>query len=406
MKKCFRVFIIFLAVVTGCKHEEEVVPNRVIFKFTMKSPIHSNTNRWIVLRDDETGELIESRQLTVDGTATFESTKKIGSGKLSVSYFKAPDFASDVAIIDVFAGIDVGSEWTSQDDSRDQYDPDTPFSPGNVYSLTINNAPDFYSFTLTDKYGPVDLDDPKNNNGTIAITAGFNEGYTQLLSIYPAGGKQKYIYIDDIEYREEIVLDYNDLKEFDKYIPVEYTRPADYIFMQVYPGPAKYANTYSLYETIRGIPFALNLGVLDEFPVYSFQVFSDSIYHTYLGPAPSAITRPHIGKFTIKETAIDKYTLTASEEYNHRTVYYKYNPAEGSSETYIDLRYHGPAGDWKQYDPLTDELVTKFALKMDQVQYSYTDVSTGTQTYSKLLDYYFAPEYDSNEPYEIIRISL
>ena len=407
MKKSLYLLFSLCVIFSACK-DDDVVSNRVIFKFSLKDPIYDMGDRWIVLHDDESGEVIDSRLITKGEVAIFESTKKIAGDKMTVTYFRASDRGGSWA--QVFAGVGVGSEWTSMDEGRNQSGSDSHGVSG-TYSLTINNAPTLYSFTIADKTGTT-LPNVKavNDNGTIILSPRFNTGLKQLVSIDPLDGKQKYAFIENIGQDENVVLDYNDFKEFDKYIEIDFPSYS-YIDVKAYPGLSKFYNTYDLYYNNEyGLwdnleKQELNLGVLNEFPLYRITTYSGIVDYSYLGPAPSKIDYPNFGEFVVTDTGIDTYKIEAGSNFNHRHVNYRYNPPSGSSDRSIQIEYYGPQ-DSKLHDALSDEIIAKYSLKMDKLEYGRSDVTFGTQTYPKLLDYYFADVYDPSEPFEITTISV
>ena len=407
MKYTLLIFVSILVFVTSCK-DDDVVDNRVIFKFTLKDPIYATADRWIILRDNESGEVIDSRQVQKNETAIFESTKKIPSGKMTVTFFRAYD--SPTARAQVYSGVDVGSEWTSSEDLRNKAKPDGPETSG-TYNLRIINAPTLYSFTLSDENGPTNMNTKAvNDNGIITLEAGFTTGNRQMVSIDPLEGNQRYAFIEDIDFNENIVLDYNDFKEFDRYIGLSMLYGD--IQVRAYPTVAKFYNGYdTYYNNEYGSSESLTkevmkLGVLEEFKTYRITLNLNRIEYRFLGPPPSSID-PMRGEFVegfvLAETDFANYKLETTSDYNHRYVNYHYN-GQRASDRSLDVEYYGPKGDWKLPDALTDEIIAKYSLKMDQPKYGLTEVSLGTETYEKLLDYYFSADYDPGEPFEITTV--
>lgn len=406
MKK-FVLLIILIASLWACKEDDDVVPNRVIFTFTLKQPLFNDDDRWIVLRDDETGELIDARQVTASEPAVFESTKKIASGKMTVSYVRAAQAANASVWAKVYAGIDIGSSWTSNDDIRNKTNPDTePWS--GTYDLTINNAPTLYSFALSDKNSRTNRNTKAvNDNGTITMTGGFSNGVKQLVSIDPPEGKQKYSFIESIGVDENIVLDYNEFEEFDKYIKLDPAFTYAYVDVMGYPGPATFYNGYTIYDNNEyGLSDALekpemNVGILNELSTYRISISYFTFFYQYLGPAPAEVKFPTFGQFEVIKTGFKDYELKTSGDYNHTRASYYFYPQSGNG---VQIDYWSPKGNPKHFVPFSDEILSKYGLDMDQLEYGHTDVSVGSQTYSKLLDYYFADEYDQSQHYEITTI--
>lgn len=402
MKNSFLLIICLCVLFTGC-NDDDTVPNRVIFTFTLKDPIFRTTPHWIELRDDDSGELIDSRLLVKNEPAVFESTKRIASGKLTVTFFRSPGVTTGgTAIIQVYAGVDVGSEFTWTDDIRNKSNPNAENLIGQ-YNLTINNAPALHAFCVSDKNSSKRLNVmPVPDNGSISMSPGFSEGnLKQIVMIDPKEkGKPTYTFLEDLDNNKEVVLDYNDFKEFDRYIKVGESALHGSISVKGYEGPATYYNGWEMYQTISDEDpqkSALYIGVLDELSTYRVHIYNlGSVDYNYLGPPPAEISIPTTDA-VVTDPGFSTYKIQTSTDYNYVLATYIYFPPSGSSDNRVDIEYYSPKGEIRHHAPLSDELVNTYSLQMDKAAYFNTVMTLGTQTYSKLLDFKFASVYDQTQ---------
>jgi hypothetical protein len=399
--------LIIAIVLFSCK-DDDLVSNRVIFKYTQISNVPKGVDCWIVLRDDETGELIDSRKVFYNTPEVFESKKKIASGKMTVTYFQGPDYKDNTPYIRVVSGVEVGGDWVTYAEQQPN-DPGAPALDG-TYSLTIMNAPELYSFALSDKYGITNTDPAEFDAGVVTVNAGFRTGLKQLVSIDPIFGDQKYLYVDDINDLDEITLDYNDFKEFDHYIPVTFESFNTTISMIGYSNQANYYNGSWLYDDffysyVNGLNKSnKKIGILDEFPVYRIRMLGGNALYSKVGAAPSSLDLP-TQTFSIADNTVTPFKVVTTDNYTYAQAGYQHFPT-GGGDPYFYLDYYYPDGDVKHFDILTDEIISKYSLVMTPLKLEQAKVIFGTQTYPEALDFMFGPHYDASKPYEMTTVFL
>jgi hypothetical protein len=405
----FLPFLIIGVVLFGCK-DDDIVSNRTIFRITFKDASNNPPDSWIVLRDDDTGELIDARMLDKTSTNVFDSKKRIKSGKMTVTYFEAP-FGGSAASVRVFSGVDVGSNWTKSDEGRYQSDPDSPLNAGQ-YNLTINNVPPLYQFSVSDKYGSTRLNvNADYLNSAITISPGYSTGVKQLVTIDPQVGKQKYAFIEGISTGEEVVLDYSQFKEFGSYVHLSAQGAADNNIYVTGYDVAKYYNGYDIYSIYNNgyapadfVKSDMNIGVLPDLPVDRFTINYRSDYYEYYGAIPSSLNFVH-SDLLITDISLDHFIVQGTTRYKFSVLNYFHYP-DDNSDPFIDLYFYSPEGVFKHFDPLTDEIVSKYSLKINKVRYGRMTITTGTRTYQDQLEYMFAKEFDSTKPYELTTINV
>jgi len=405
MKKSLS-FLFFLCVLFFSCNNEDKVPNRTIFTFTSNFA-NPNTDYWIILRDNSSGNLIDSRQITVDRTAvTFESTKPISNNKMDVTIFQGtPNSTNGNAVAQVYTGVDVGSEWMAP---YKGYSPTPPNYGGTAgqYDLKISGVPSLVSFNVSDQFGYVGI-----GTSSYTYTAGnitckptiTGNGHTQLISIDIGSGKSKYAMVDNPTDGKAIVIDYSTFKEYDKYINVTFPNTA-LVSIDVYgyeEGSPINFDSYLLqqYRYSGAAPVKMsewNIGVLNSLEKYSIglEIMGSFLYTSY-GPAPTSIQYVSPDVYQVSATTKDDYTITSSTSFTFRAADFGYT--EGSRS--IDFSYFVPQGyQGKHYDAIGSDLAKKYGIDLSKLSYQGTTFTNG-RSYDVMLEYRFTPTFDPYSPY-------
>lgn len=397
-----------LSLLYSCR-DDDSVGNRTIFTFSVITPLKNYSNAWVILRDSETGDVLESRMLSATTNPhKFESTRKISNDKMTVTVFWAPNQKAKFAYAQVFSQVDIGSEWTGGDTARTI----TSIPPEYIdnYALRINNPVRPYSFTLSDKYGSTQLTSfGITGDNKLQTYAGIRGSRRQLISIDPNEGKLKYLFVEPegngAENGNYYDVDYNDFKEFDSYINLPITGMS-YSDIKVigYPSTPEYYNSYQLYDNIN-IPWNmhvskgenLSIGLLDEFPIYRIDIIYGGIEYHRMGSTPSSLDiKGNFNKYNIADTAMRSFHIDALDHYNFSVSTYRYVD-ESSFSMQVD--YYEPENG-PRFDALTDEIASTYILKPGRLKYFRTKIHTGTETYSKMIENTFTDKYDVAEFYE------
>ena len=402
MRYSLLFFLVLLLI--GCS-DDDTVSNRRIFSMDYNADsIDPVTGVWIVLRDDETGELIEAREL-VNGLNSFESTKRIKSGKLTVTHF----IASSGAYMRVYSDVEVGSEWSNGIDRYQQSDPQSPSLSGEYY-LTITNVPALYAFTITDKYGFKNHIDANYENGTVKIFSDFSNGEKQLITIDPQVGKQKYAYVEDLHVGKIVTLDYSDFKEFDSYLHLPYEGTKEEIAYAAGYTTAKYYNGYDTYRLYYGGTYApndfvkkdMNIGILKDLPIYRIWLYNGFSEYQYYGPVPHSVERKS-SEVWVTDPSFKNFSITGTGRYNYSRIAFSHI-SEGSGDPSIYVEIYSQEGDLKFSDPLTDEMESTYHLKMDDLKYSTMEIMSGTRTLKDAINMTYRSDFDFTKAYESWRL--
>jgi len=408
MKKPFFLLLALCALISACKdEEEETAPDRRIFTFIFFS---GEGDYWIAIHDNESGDLIDERQITAD-TTVFESNKPIQNNKIDVTIFQR-DLHRNIAA-DVYTNIDIGAEWTWQHKAY----PGTQPEPGSAlgeYNLNITNVPSLLSVSVSDKFGNrltyKEGLDHKFLAGTIICTPNINEnGHTQLVSIDPGSGKQKYAMIDTPGVGATVTIDYSAFKEYDKYI--NFTFPLTASFTSLVYGNDKgspisnyYAYVIQQYWSESSSPrykSELNIGVLNSLEKYSIDLdIMSSFHYTSRGPVPTSIQYVAPTSYTVSATSIGDYTITSSTPYTFRVANFGY-----FDDRNVQFSYHAANGyTGKHHDAISSIMAEKFKIDLSKLEYTNTVFANG-RTYEQALEYDFNPVFDIFTPYSETRVT-
>lgn len=407
MKKIALLLSLCLLLAT-CKENDTPteVSNRAIFTFTFTDN-YPNTETWIVLRDNSSGELIDSRQITVPNTpVVFESTKPITNNKIDVTVFEAKD-PNGNSLVQVYPAIDIGAIWMYPGKTGGNYH-EIPDYGGYIgyYTLKVNNVPSLFTINVSDKFGELAVYEGTYTYSSGTITAHpiiTGNGHSQLVTIDTGSGKPKYTMVDDPVVDKVVNLDYSTFKEYDRYVNF------------VFPTTKQFSDDVRGYE--QGFPInhdsyvmhyyfnspversELNFGVLNSLPNYGIELYvspgDDSFTYASYGPAPTSIAYVSSSSFEVSSTSIGDYKIINSIPFDYRAASYRYS----AHQVTIQFSYYAPQGYPVQHrDALTPELVTKYGIDMSLLVYTGTSFQIG-RSYNDFLKYTFDPGQDIHAPY-------
>jgi hypothetical protein len=386
MKKLLPL-ILFCVVVFGCTNDDDAPDEpklKTIFTFTGGG---NYSETWIVLRDSETGELIDSKQVKTTAPVIFESDKNISNNKLSVSMVSVD--VSGLVLAGVYNGIDVGAVWTYKPVFQNSikgigthlgtYDfqvSDIPEISTYAFSDGINNLSDALSYDGSDLMGNVDL---------------FDNTKTPVISIYPTTGKARYKFLKDLSDGDDIAISYNDMTPYDKFVNVKFPAgmaPIGNITIQ------DGSDYYTIYENSGFFNQSddlteINLGFLNQYNDYSVNLVFDNANFEYMsyGAPPMSIDVVDDSQFEITNRTIDKFSATASHSYSFRAVHYLYDNPDDDND--VDITYFDPSPGAQHHDPFTPELISKFSIEMNKVSFESASFVVGGLNYEQWQSFFF-----------------
>jgi len=377
--------------VFACKDDDEA-PSHVIFTYSAGNNGH-DVNPWIIVRAYETGELLDAQEVTSNGPVYLKSNKDIPNNKLSVCLFTISKASGEKESADAYVinGLNVGDEWKSSIDWN--VIQDQPTEEIGTYQLTvtdINSTP--FAYSLSDQYGDRTeklLLADNSLAGPVKIRKGASE---HLLSITIGLEDPRYVFLSDLTDGDNKTISYNDLKEFDKVVKIEFPENnvtsaynLGYNDAVTYGGWNLYVNLargYFPYPTTT----ELNLGYLDRFKnnLTQLQINDDFVYWKR-GAAPSSIDYIGSEKFTITNRSISDYAATTSINYNYRVVTYAYSNS-ASTETEVFVSYLDATPDTRHNEPFTPELIQKYSIPIEKATHLSSFFYVKGETWEQNID--------------------
>jgi hypothetical protein len=397
---------LFISVlVFSCKNNDDVIEDitpKTLFTYTSDFGNGDGTEEWIILRDSETGDLIDAKQVQKNIPLIFESKVKVSNDKLSITQLTISQH-KDFVLAGVYNGIAVGSVWVPG------YFEDNRIPAGNSigsYSIEITGVPDIYNYALGN--GQDDISYYLNSNGSTLTGDGVDisaNSRKHILSVYPISGDPRYRSFDNLAGGDEIKFSYSEFKAFDKILNVKFPEgntPQGTIRM-LDSGTGFWYSLFSSYGFIEA-PEDLteaNFGFLSGYNYYEINLAFGDFQYSSQGPAPTSIDFVDAEQFTVNNNSIDKFSATASHSYNFRAIHYVYDAPDAGIE--VDITYYDPAPGAQHFDAFTPELISKYSIPMTDVKFESASFIVGGQTYEQWQNYWFV-NANFNDPYFITSV--
>jgi hypothetical protein len=361
--------VLFLVLMMACHDSgptEDLVDERTVFTFLLPSETTgSASDHWIVLKDDETGDVVDSREIKIGETAEFKSRKKLNSGKLAVTIVSTlPLFAH----MSVYAGVPVGSNWSLLKPAALVNSPtETPYE----YTAHLYHIPGLLAFSLSDKYGQhgdiyynlTSVEGPFHTSGA---------GLKQLISVAIDDENPRYVLWSGVTEGSVASFSYENLTEFDKTVQMAFPETPISATVLGYEGSPGFSNSFVVYDNTsrKFIPRSdLKLGFLDLFPNYKIDLTIGPYTYKSQGPAPSTIPYVSPTDFDNAPRAITNFNITTKQDYSFvKSSYY------GGKPSNFDIEYFAPVGQKNRFGPLDDELANKLGYDENKISFTSTEV--------------------------------
>ncbi|HZY80468.1 MAG TPA: hypothetical protein VFE50_13165 [Cyclobacteriaceae bacterium] len=384
-----RLLILMLVIgLTACE-ENELESGPVIFTFRIDQSyyddfIGSVQTTWIVLHDNETGEYIGAQAVEAGEAVEFRGT--LSGQKIAVSHLQAGTnaFWEQYCHVDVYNSVDAGSNWTlSQKNSPERILTNNPV--WGEYSLSINNVPPMYGFSVSNGLNGSDF---ARVNGDV-LTGTFyarKDPSPNLVVIDPEGSaKPKYVWTNSVSKNASIQLDYNQFIDFDTYLNVKFPSTKN-VNARV---ESLDSNSYTFYYNFhwgrdKVETNELHIGMLNSFSRYNFSLEIDDFQYRSRGPAPQSINvSTDTSNYAYKVTSYDIPLTTG--------------PAGATSYSIV---YYSPPGS-AEHEPLTRALEDAFRIDMSKMKRGSSNIVLTGQTYADKLRLKFDPEFKRPETYQV-----
>jgi hypothetical protein len=137
----------------------------------------------------------------------------------------------------------------------------------------------------------------------------------------------------------------------------------------------------------------LNIGLLNSFVNYSFEITISSFRYVATGPAPESITDIPSSTFTTMGTTLDDYSVTNATNFLYRTAFYK---TDNSS-----FNYYAPQGyTTKHHDPISPDIASKYNIDVSKLEYYATELMVKGRSYTEWIRSQTDATYDQTQPFE------
>jgi len=404
-------FVILLAILIGCDDDNNISPGETIFTFSVPNEgVFPGYDYWIILHDNESGELIDSKQITVGAEPTSFTTDKAISDNLIITYIRYDD-PFDVRIW-VYNEVPVGKTWSAS----------YPFESGvavertqQEHSFVINNVPSMYGFAMSDLFGWNGEDPAWHHDGQITGFFNFRKGGVKQMMVVDDGTiNPKYSFIDNPT-SGDVTIDYNTMTAFDKYLDIsfpEMSSPEIEVRVEAYDPDQNPVNSYLFYEWFGGGFYekrnSVKLGLLNEIEFYKAKMKFGYFNFESMGAAPSKVDYIDKDNFSFDQTIPTNFSLTTLLDYTYARSLYLYSTDDGNGIfTSYQLLYHTTPSSPKQIDTLTPELKDKLEVSMQRFPLTNIDIHFWKgRNYMEAISFGFDPEYDYAKPVEHSWVSL
>lgn len=402
MKRSLYLLACLFVLISSCKNDDDV-PSRTIFTFTGRNAGGVHEDWWILLHDNESGDLIDAKQVFEKQTTTFESKKKISGNKMTVTFFRGSNTSLGSNVADIHRDIDVGAEWSYG--FRDNVT-QTNIEYGGEYSLSVTDVPTLYSSTVTDGYGEIEFTNGFKYADNILSATPFtsNSTKTPMVVIETTEDHPKYYMLNgDIIADEEFNISYNDFKDFDKYLTVDL--PEGEILDQSYIS-GDYDQSLAVYYGYilqdfnwqQGIPIksTINVPLLNSISKYYIYLRTNTWIYTSQGNPPSSIEFVSSDGYTSTGQSFDDFKVTTTKDYVYSQSYFGYS----SGNTHTDLTYYAAKGSEKPFYTLTSDLEQKYLVDKSKITYNGTFFNVKGRTHADVVRWMFDNDFDLNSTYE------
>lgn len=377
--KQWLVIVTLILAVSACKDDDNLP--RAIFTLTLTDDAYLYYRpAYVIIRDHETSEFLDTDSIAPDKTVTFETDKRIGDNKVDVIYYTNLQYDNNrYHDVNVYMGVDVGAEWTWSGPLNYSGQRPTIGTYGvHINDLeVVNTGP-----VISDRYGFIKTYNPAIDPYTqVSINDGEDK---QLITINNGSAPSQYHWLEGAEDGDQTDIEFSDMKTFTKYAQMNVPHPVDvrghvvgyrdlpvssnvYEFNQNTPG-------YILMNSAYPADEAYKMWLLDELPYYNIYLVVDGFSYVSLGPPPTSIEYVDPSEFMITNKTGLEFAFTTSRDYLHRAVYYEHTSSDNDIYENIQVTYHAAIGDNKpHYQPLTDDLMQRFDIPIDMIEFSSSE---------------------------------
>ncbi|MEI9919315.1 MAG: hypothetical protein WDO14_11005 [Bacteroidota bacterium] len=430
MKKFF-VFVGCLGLLSSCNKDNDGPSSVTALTVTIEAGVdRAGNDDWFIVRNHATGEVIDYKNVKPGESVKFETNKTLDDNKIDVTWLAVDEYTVDGTAgkqrscsAPTYLGIEAGGEIKLKAVPESTGGSTQPTIVGH-YKILISHLPTDYSISLSDKYGLLGDYGVAEYPGDYYLSGDNidirNDASTHMISVNTHSGDPKYLMLENLKDLDKVNKDYSDFKSFDKI--VQFKLPDAYeieAFVTGFDGPVGGGSlSLSSYALTNSLPYlnndsynaprsSINLGFLNKFPNYVIELNANGFDYVSKGPAPTAINYTDPSVFSINDKSLTHFAASSSQSYLYRTVYYGYSEKnELGGNTYMSVSFISGAEGAAHYQPFPQELLTKFSINPDKIQYSEASFVIKGESFSDHVDYVLFNGNNPPAPYEKITLTV
>lgn len=358
----------------------------------------SSSDDWVLIHDSN-GNLLNVEPFEDGDSLTFENENpETVTEEIVISTFKFNTFGSGNKSyrINTYAQIPRGNIWNLK--PLMEFNSNRGVLVANA-TLTIDNIPGsgVFGFSVSTRNGGLG-----GGGGVVngSLTANFNlwsNDNRHLISIIDTDKNRRHIFIDDFPSNGNLNIDYGDFLDFDQKIAIgsESLEGRYTLFIQAFEENQQFGtNEGFVLSAVQGQRLDLlppELVYLNEFSehITSFEAFLDGYdYQVYqIGGKIEDITIPQNITFSIDTEEITNFSFDSNQQFNWRKSYWSYRTGqfdtdlvtaswEVNSSNPVNVPITLPAVILENYPDLT----------LESLEYEYSKLQIGLETYEERLD--------------------
>jgi len=399
MNKVLLFLFPLCVLLSACNNDDDTVASRTIFTFKGLDVV-GDQDWWVIIHDGESGDLIDSKQVFPNTTTTFESTRKLAGGKLTVTFFVGSNSPFGYNVASVYSGIDPGSTWAF---GRPPGVTPAFYNTGGQRNVKIADVPSLFSVATSGQFGETTLANSVSYTGSsISLSAFVTSGTKDQMIVVDTGvGNPKYWTMPNTSV--DMMMSYSNFQAFDKYVKFTFPK-TDGINSYITAGykyPQFYWEGYTLQNTQYGglhpaERTELSIGFLNSIPnYYLYLQVAGWTFHSEGNP-PSSIEFVSPDEYTATATSFDDLKITTSKDYVYSGADFGYSTSNSS----LDIFFYSAKGTEKAFYPLTSEIESKYQVDKSSIHYLGTTFMVKGRSYAEMVSQTFAETIDANRTFQ------
>ncbi len=403
MKKILLFIMVVLTITVSCSKddsinltdEESSTENDSITYFTLKvgkNYVGEVFNSGYIIINDNEGNILEHAPIENEKEYVFKAKKGEEKESFTVSRLTNRDrtnFKTNILVS--YFNVKKGAVWNfkgfATSGGTTTTDETTPESPS--FSLKIQNIDGFSNVAISSVNGGVGYSFSGTDNSIDYDPISFDANQNKfMLTIHFKTEKSKYIFIDNIQDGQEIIVDGSELKEFDSYVPITLPNDGNIYRKELMASlnPEERFEISPFYNRIENVE-ASNFGILKDFYNFRASVSTSNPEKNYSyrydveSAELEAISIPQYGTdFKLINNSINAFQFTVNYLHDTKSSKWSYDidDFENRIFRYDSWVFHSNGLPYQTIPKLPQEFLNKYPnFKIENLQYEDTIFSNG-----------------------------